>query len=298
MVNVLLCFMGRLNLHRSARSLAHLMNIFREINHVAKIVATFEELCCLAAATVSNEMFASACAFLDSLDDSNEQELVLRLCTLAINGIQNVLKTHSSFRLWFSAKLRIATIYLSAQKFTKVESLLVELKSFCTSTNGGLSDNRSGYLMEVYCLELLLCNSINDRYRSRSVYSETLKLKAAFVPAKVMAIIHEEGGKLLMSEFDWKGAFNEFRLAFQYHKDRNFPRTEALLQFTVLAGSFADIANPLVYLDVKSVSDKVSVLWKLSTELKSNFYSRCERGLFLAKNPLLHSAWRMSTMVC
>ena len=112
----------------------------------------------------------------------------------------------------------MGNIALRTKSFKHLEKLVQEIKQTFTLSNGDIDKSCEG-LLEVYALEIQLCQEINDTKRLRMIYPETLELSATIKDPAVMGIIKECGGKMHMVEKQWKKALDELYESFKCYQE-------------------------------------------------------------------------------
>ena len=159
-------------------------------------------------------------------------------------------------RLAFSTKKNLGIMYFEKGDYAKTQETLVSLHKMCTTGDGGDDQGKAEWLLEMYSLEIQLCNARNDSLRMKAIFKKTAKLKNAIRDPRTMGIIHESGGKLYMKERNWSEAYNQFFEGFKNYQETADPRAQTCLKYVVLANMLAssDI-NPFDSHEAKAYQD-------------------------------------------
>jgi len=64
----------------------------------------------------------------------------------------------SNQQLWFTICLRLGKIHLDLKNLKDLEDLLVDLKTSCKKSDGAYDTAKSNLLLEVFALEIQLCD--------------------------------------------------------------------------------------------------------------------------------------------
>ena len=197
------------------------------------------------------------------------------------------LKSSKNERLWQQTNLKLAKLYLEANKLTEVERLLLVLKQACQQPDGSEDVSKNAGLLEIYCLEIQLCSLTHDMQRMQSIYPKTVSNSTVSDP-RIMGIIREEGGKMYMAESNWMSAFNEFYEAFRSYQEAGHLRAKDCLKYVVLASilSLSDI-NPFAAREAKAFIDdpEIVAMSNLRQSLETNDLVRFEKTI---SNPNNH----------
>ena len=74
-----------------------------------------------------------------------------------------------------------------------------ELHEMCR-VDGKDDSSKSEWLLEMYSLEIQICNAMNDSNRVKEIFAKTAVLSNAIRDPRTMGIIYESGGKMYMKE--------------------------------------------------------------------------------------------------
>lgn len=145
------------------------------------------------------------------------------------------LKT-SNERLWFTASLRLGKIYLDEKDFDNLEKSIKELKEHVKDPNNPhiYDMNKSNLALEVLALEIQMCSLRGENRRMRQVFRDTEQFKSVIEDNRVTGIIKECGGKMYMSERNWKEALMSFWEGFVAMVDSGHPSAVNLLKYVIL----------------------------------------------------------------
>jgi COP9 signalosome complex subunit 2 len=112
-------------------------------------------------------------------------------------------------RLSVKTDLKLARLWLARQEWGRLEKTIKGLKEYClggdNDSSGVSSDQSKGtILMEVFATEIQMYGEMGHFKKLKEVYNSTLQVKNAIPHPRIMGIIRECGGKMHMSESEWK----------------------------------------------------------------------------------------------
>lgn len=118
--------------------------------------------------------------------------------------------------------------------------MISEVKESFTKSDGTLDTSNSS-LLEIFALEIQLCQGINDNKRLRMIYPQTLELSSVINDPKVTAIVKECGGKMHMEQKQWSIAIEELYEAFEaYQMYGKGEKAKQILKYVILGDIISD----------------------------------------------------------
>lgn len=132
-------------------------------------------------------------------------------------------------RLWLKTNIKLAKLMLDRKEYSLVSKKLRELHAACQNEDGSDDSNKGTYSLEVYALEIQMLAETKNNKQLKALYQRALKVKSAVPHPRVMGIIRECGGKMHMSEENWKEAQSDFFESF-----RNYDEAGSLQRIQVL----------------------------------------------------------------
>jgi COP9 signalosome complex subunit 2 len=132
-------------------------------------------------------------------------------------------------RLWLKTNIKLAKLLLDRKDYAAVGKKLRELHRACQREDGTDDSSKGTYLLEIYALEIQMFAEKKNNKQLKALYQKALKVKSAVPHPRIMGIIRECGGKMHMSEENWKEAQSDFFESF-----RNYDEAGSLQRIQVL----------------------------------------------------------------
>uniref|UniRef100_A0A0G4GX60 COP9 signalosome complex subunit 2 n=1 Tax=Chromera velia CCMP2878 TaxID=1169474 RepID=A0A0G4GX60_9ALVE len=136
----------------------------------------------------------------------------------------DALQKSSNHRLWFNTSVRLAKLYLERENLPALEKKVEELHDLCRDAEG--KDDLPGkawQLVEVYSLELQMCERTGNADRMKSLYPTAVQLTDSIGDPRYTAVIREAGAQLYMIQEEWMNAYDEFLQAFRSYQQAGNP---------------------------------------------------------------------------
>ena len=200
----------------------HLVVMYFSLGKFEKMVERYRAMLNFISSVTRNECTEAINVILDTLATATDMHVLSEMYEITLLA----LKESNNERLWFNTNLKLAKVYLEEQKLQEVERLISALKATCQNPDGSDDLSKGTLLLEIYCLEIQLCAATGNMARMKRIYPKTLNLNAAVADPRIMGIIHEEGGKMQMSEGNWDDAYNEL-----YESFRNYQEVSTIILF-------------------------------------------------------------------
>ena len=209
------------------------------------------------------------------------------------------LKDNNYERQWFSTQLKLAKVHLKKEEsqIHKVETIIEDLLRHCRDPEGRDNVNKASSLLEIYALELQLCARTNNSARMKMILPKTKNLSADVADPRIMGVIHEEGGKLMMRDAAWRDAHVQLNEAFQNYVNAGHNRSaKACLKYLALSSmlSKSDI-NPFDGREAKVFANDADILamTALRQHLQNNDLKSFESVLKDKKNGINDDSFLM-----
>lgn len=132
-------------------------------------------------------------------------------------------------RLWLKTNTKLARLLLDRQEYSALSKKLRELHKACQREDGTDDPSKGTYALEIYALEIQMFAEMKNNKQLKTLYNRALKVKSAVPHPRIMGIIRECGGKMHMSEENWKDAQSDFFESF-----RNYDEAGSLQRIQVL----------------------------------------------------------------
>ncbi len=181
-----------------------------------------------------------------------DSDIVMKIYEMTLKALE---ESNIDLRLMFLTKKKLGILHLDKKEYQAALKVASELHKMC-QVNGKDDSSKSEWLLEMYSLEIQICNAMNDSNRVKEIFAKTAVLSNAIRDPRTMGIIYESGGKMYMKEKNWKEAYNQFFDGFKNYQETADPRAQTCLKYVVLANmlSSSDI-NPFDSREAKAYQD-------------------------------------------
>ncbi|KAH7406115.1 PCI domain-containing protein [Phaeosphaeria sp. MPI-PUGE-AT-0046c] len=147
----------------------------------------------------------------------------------------DIFQSTNNERLWLKTNIKLARLWLDRKDYRQLTDKLRELHKACQREDGTDDPSKGTYSLEVYSLEILMYADQRNNKRLKALYQRALKVKSAVPHPKIMGIIRECGGKMHMSEENWKGAQSDFFESFKNYDEAGSLQRIQVLKYLVLS---------------------------------------------------------------
>lgn len=137
-------------------------------------------------------------------------------------------------RLWLKTNIKLARLWLDRRQYSQLVKLVRELHKACQREDGTDDPSKGTYALEIYALEIQMYAETRNNKRLKALYQRALKVRSAVPHPKVMGIIRECGGKMHMSEENWKEAQTDFFESFRNYDEAGSLQRIQVLKYLVL----------------------------------------------------------------
>ncbi|RYP05766.1 hypothetical protein DL764_003583 [Monosporascus ibericus] len=166
---------------------------------------------------------------LDYIEKEAENEAAQRCMEQFYSLTLNCFQSTNNERLWLKTNIKLAKLLLDRKDYQAVTKKLRELQKVCQREDGTDDPSKGTYSLEIYALEIQMYAETRNNKQLKVLYQRALKVRSAVPHPKVMGIIRECGGKMHMSEENWKDAQSDFFESF-----RNYDEAGSLQRIQVL----------------------------------------------------------------
>lgn len=166
---------------------------------------------------------------LDYIEKGSDPEGAARCMEKFYSLTLQCFQTTNNERLWLKTNIKLAKLLLDRRDYQAVNKKLKELHNACKRDDGTEDSSKGTYLLEIYALEIQMYAETKNNKQLKALYQRALKVRSAVPHPKIMGIIRECGGKMHMSEENWKDAQSDFFESF-----RNYDEAGSLQRIQVL----------------------------------------------------------------
>ncbi|KAI1436996.1 putative COP9 signalosome subunit 2 [Xylaria sp. CBS 124048] len=166
---------------------------------------------------------------LDFIEKESENETAQRCMEQFYSLTLKCFQSTNNERLWLKTNIKLAKLLLDRKEYLPVTRKLRELQKACQREDGSDDPSKGTYSLEIYALEIQMYAETRNNKQLKVLYQKALRVRSAVPHPKIMGIIRECGGKMHMSEENWKEAQGDFFESF-----RNYDEAGSLQRIQVL----------------------------------------------------------------
>ncbi|CAG8958834.1 hypothetical protein HYFRA_00011785 [Hymenoscyphus fraxineus] len=137
-------------------------------------------------------------------------------------------------RLWLKTNIKLSKLYLDRKDYSAVMKKIKELHKACEKEDGTDDPSKGTYSLEIYALEIQMYAETKNNKQLKRLYERALRVRSAVPHPKIMGIIRECGGKMHMSEENWKDAQSDFFESFRNYDEAGSLQRIQVLKYLVL----------------------------------------------------------------
>ena len=163
-------------------------------------------------------------------DDQRAYKCMEDFYSLTLNSFQST----NNERLWLKTNVKLAKLWLDKKDYTQLSKKVRELHKACQKDDGTDDPTKGTYSLEVYALEIQMYAETRNNKRLKALYQRALTVRSAVPHPKIMGIIRECGGKMHMSEENWKEAQSDFFESFKNYDEAGSMQRIQVLKYLVL----------------------------------------------------------------
>ncbi|KAJ4420208.1 COP9/signalosome complex subunit Csn2 [Neurospora sp. IMI 360204] len=163
-------------------------------------------------------------------DDSKAVQCIEKFYSLTLQCFQST----NNERLWLKTNIKLARLLLDRKDYHSVARKLRELHNACRKPDGTDDPSKGTYSLEIYALEIQMYSETRNNNQLKVLYQKALKVRSAVPHPKIQGVIRECGGKMHMSEENWKEAQSDFFEAFRNYDEAGDLRRIQVLKYLLL----------------------------------------------------------------
>ena len=163
-------------------------------------------------------------------DDQKAYKCMEDFYSLTLNSFQST----NNERLWLKTNVKLAKLWLDKKDYSQLSKKVRELHKACQKEDGTDDPAKGTYSLEVYALEIQMYAETRNNKRLKALYQRALNVRSAVPHPKIMGIIRECGGKMHMSEENWKDAQSDFFESFKNYDEAGSMQRIQVLKYLVL----------------------------------------------------------------
>ncbi|PBP25964.1 COP9 signalosome complex subunit 2 [Diplocarpon rosae] len=171
---------------------------------------------------------------LDYIEKGSEDEAAGKCLEEFYSQTLKSFQSTNNERLWLKTNIKLAKLYLDRKEYSIVTKKLRELHKACEREDGSDDPSKGTYSLEIYALEIQMYAATKNNKQLKRLYQRALKVKSAVPHPKIMGIIRECGGKMHMSEENWKDAQSDFFESFRNYDEAGSLQRIQVLKYLVL----------------------------------------------------------------
>ncbi|KAK1758690.1 signalosome subunit 2 [Echria macrotheca] len=137
-------------------------------------------------------------------------------------------------RLWLKTNIKLARLLLDRKEYHAVARKLRDLHRACQKEDGTDDPSKGTYSLEIYALEIQMYSETRNNNQLKLLYQKALKVRSGVPHPKIQGIIRECGGKMHMSEENWKEAQSDFFESFRSYDEAGDLRRIQVLKYLLL----------------------------------------------------------------
>jgi COP9 signalosome complex subunit 2 len=150
--------------------------------------------------------------------------------SLTLQSFQNT----NNERLWLKTNIKLAKLFLDRKDYNSITKKVRELHKACEREDGTDDPSKGTYSLEIYALEIQMYAETKNNKQLKRLYGRALQVRSAVPHPKIMGIIRECGGKMHMSEENWKDAQSDFFESFRNYDEAGSLQRIQVLKYLVL----------------------------------------------------------------
>lgn len=249
------------------------LTIFQAIEHYTELLTYVKS------AVTRNYSEKSINNMLDFIEKGAEDDRAYQCMEEFYSKTLESFQSTNNERLWLKTNIKLARLWLDRRQYSQLVRLVRELHKACQKEDGTDDPSKGTYALEIYALEIQMYAETRNNKRLKALYQRALKVRSAVPHPKVMGIIRECGGKMHMSEENWKEAQTDFFESFRNYDEAGSLQRIQVLKYLVLTTMLmkSDI-NPFESQETKSYKNdpRISAMTDLVDAYQQNDIHRYE----------------------
>ncbi|KAH0534156.1 hypothetical protein FGG08_007247 [Glutinoglossum americanum] len=171
---------------------------------------------------------------LDYIEKESDDESAMKCMEEFYSQTLDSFQSSNNERLWLKTNIKLARLWLDRKDYGQLTKKVRELHKACQKEDGTDDPTKGTYSLEVYALEIQMYAETRNNKRLKALYEKSLRVRSAVPHPKIMGIIRECGGKMHMSEENWKEAQSDFFESFRNYDEAGSLQRIQVLKYLVL----------------------------------------------------------------
>ncbi|KAI9716143.1 MAG: hypothetical protein M1812_005571 [Candelaria pacifica] len=171
---------------------------------------------------------------LDNIEKGSEDEGAFHCMEEFYSQTLDSFQSTNNERLWLKTNIKLARLWLDRKDYGRLTKKVRELHKACQREDGTDDPGKGTYSLEIYALEIQMYAETRNNKRLKALYQRALMVRSAVPHPKIMGIIRECGGKMHMSEENWKEAQSDFFESFRNYDEAGSLQRIQVLKYVVL----------------------------------------------------------------
>ncbi|KAI9750490.1 MAG: hypothetical protein M1815_001765 [Lichina confinis] len=173
-------------------------------------------------------------SLLDHVEKASDNDVARQTVEHFYSNTLESFRNSNNERLWLKTNLKLARLWLDRGMYEELIRKVRDLHRACQDDDGADDPNKGTYSLEIYAIEIQMYSVTKNNKRLKTLYQKALRVRSAIPHPKVMGIIRECGGKMHMSEENWKAAQVDFFEAFRNYDEAGSLQRIQVLKYLVL----------------------------------------------------------------
>lgn len=213
-----------------------------KLRRYASAIEHYQELLAYVKSSVISRNYSekSINNMLDFIEKSAEDDAGRRCMETFYSKTLESFQSSNNERLWLKTNIKLARLWLDQKTFTPLIEKLRELHQTCQKSDGSDDPNKGTYSLEIYALEILMYAEMKNNKRVKLLYQRALRVRSAVPHPQILGVIREAGGKMHMSEENWKDAQSDFFESFRNYDEAGSLQRIVVLNYLVLCTMLMD----------------------------------------------------------
>ena len=165
-----------------------------------------------------------------SADDQSAYKCMEDFYSLTLDTFQST----NNERLALKTNVKLAKLWLDKKDYSQLTNKVREIHKACQKEDGTDDPGKATYSLEAYALEIQMYAEVKNNKRLKALYQKALTVRSAVPHPRVQGIIRECGGKMHMSEENWKEAQSDFFESFKNYDEAGSMQRIQVLKYLVL----------------------------------------------------------------
>jgi COP9 signalosome complex subunit 2 len=213
---------------RAFHEASWLLLIFQAAEHYAELLTYVKS------AVTRNYSEKSINNILDYIEKGSEDDNAKHCMEDFYSKTLESFQSTNNERLWLKTNIKLAKLLLDRKEYGAITKKLRELHKACEREDGSDDPSKGTYSLEIYALEIQMYAETKNNKQLKRLYERALKVRSAVPHPKIMGIIRECGGKMHMSEENWKDAQSDFFESFRNYDEAGSLQRIQVLKYLVL----------------------------------------------------------------